>query len=130
MNPIVRRTAFWTPRIICILFALFLVIFSFDIFEEAHGFWDIVVGLLMHNIPTFALFITLYFAWRREWIGTVVFTGLGLLYVWWAWGRFPLVNYFIIAGPLFLLAIMFLLNWIYRAQIRPSALPAAAQSVS
>jgi hypothetical protein len=118
MHPIIKKTLFWTPRVICILFALFLVIFSFDVFEGAHGFWNIALGLLMHNLPTIALFITLYFAWRREWIGTVIFTGLGVFYIWQFWGRFPLSVYFLIAGPLFLLGILFLVNWIFRAQIR------------
>jgi hypothetical protein len=130
MHRIVKRAVFWTPRVICILFALFLVIFSFDVFEGNRGFWNIALGLLMHNLPTIGLFVTLYFAWRREWIGAVIFTGLGVLYIVWAWGRFDLSVYFLISGPLFLLGILFLLNWIYRAQIRPSAPPAPAPQIS
>ena len=120
MNRIVKKATFWTPRVICILFALFLVIFSFDVFEGAKGFWDLALALLIHNLPTIGLFIMLYFAWRREWIGTVVCTGLGVLYIVWGWGRFDLSVYFFIAGPLFLLGILFLVNWIYRAELRPS----------
>jgi len=120
MNRIVKKATFWTPRVICILFALFLVIFSFDVFEGSHGFWDLALALLIHNLPTIGLFITLYFAWRREWIGTIVFTALGILYIVWGWGRFALSVYFFIAGPLFLLGILFLVNWIYRAELRPS----------
>ena len=130
MNPIIRRTAFWTPRVICILFALFLVLFSFDVFEEGRSVGEMALGLLIHNIPTIALFITLYFAWRREWIGAVVFAGLGALYIVWAWGRFPFMTFALISGPLFLLALLFLLNWIYRAQIRPSAETAGATTIS
>jgi len=129
MHRIVKGATFWTPRVICILFALFLVIFSFDVFEEAHGFWNLALALLMHNLPTIGLFVTLYFAWRREWIGAVIFTGLGVLYIVWAWGRFPLMNYFLIAGPLFLLGILFLVNWIFRAQIRPSDQKTASPSI-
>ena len=120
MNRIVKNATFWTPRVICILFALFLVIFSFDVFGGNRSAWETALALLMHNLPTIGLFIMLYFAWRREWIGTVVCTGLGVLYIVWGWGRFDLSVYFFIAGPLFLLGILFLVNWIYRAELRPS----------
>jgi hypothetical protein len=119
MNRIVKKATFWTPRVICILFALFLVIFSFDVFGGGRSAWEIALALLMHNLPTIGLFIMLYFAWRREWIGTVVCTVLGILYIVWARGRFPFITYLLMVGPLFLLAILFLVNWIYRAELRP-----------
>ena len=129
MNRIVKKATFWTPRVICILFALFLVIFSFDVFEGAHGFWDIALGLLMHNLPTIGLFVTLYFTWRREWIAAIIFPAIGVAFDVAFWGKGPLLNYILLTGPLFLLGILFLVNWIYRAELRPDkqapALPAS-----
>ena len=57
----------------------------------------------------------------REWIGGVVFIFLALLYIVGMWGRFPLMTYVIISGPLALTGILFLLNWRYRKNLRVNA---------
>ncbi len=120
MNPPMKKSLYWTPRILLAAFALFIVIFSFDVFDETHGFWNIALALFMHNLPTLFLFLFLYVTWRREWIGAIIFPVLGILYIVWGWHRFVLSVYFIIAGPMFLLGILYLLNWIYRGQLRPT----------
>jgi len=33
------------------------------------------------------------------------------------WGQFPVVTYLIIAGPLFLIAVLFWLNWMNRKKL-------------
>ena len=43
---------------------------------------------------------------------------LALSYLGWGWGRFPWSVYVIVAGPPFLLSILFLLNWAYREQLQ------------
>ena len=131
MNLIVKKAAFWTPRILCILTALFLMIFSLDVFGEAKGFWNIALGLFMHNLPSLFMLGILIVVWRWEWVGAVIFTAMGILYIVMFWGRFHLSAYFLIAGPLFLLGILFFVNWIYRAQIRAVvARPAAKETVT
>ena len=131
MTPRIKKTLFWSPRILLGAFATFIIIFSFDVFGEAKGFKDLAIGLFMHNLPTLVLYAFLYFTWRLEWIGAIFFPLLGCIYIYWAWHRFPLSVYFIIAGPLFLVGILYLLNWIYRKELRPTApslpVPPAAQ---
>ena len=118
MNRSARNILFWTPRILCILFCMFLSIFALDVFGEGQEFWGTVLALLMNLVPVFLVAIVLAIAWRWEWVGAVLFTALALIYVIWFWGRFPLGVYFAIAGPLVLLGILFLLNWIYRQELR------------
>jgi hypothetical protein len=108
---------FWTPRILTILFALFLSIFALDVFGEGAGLWRTLLALFMHLIPTFLIIIFLVLAWRWEWIGAVVYIIFGFLYIFMAFGRFPLSVYFTISGPLFLVGILFLLNWIFRDKV-------------
>lgn len=38
MNPSIKQTLYWTPRILGILFVLFISIFAADVFEEHLGF--------------------------------------------------------------------------------------------
>jgi len=111
MNKPVKSILYWSPRILGILFSLFLVVFSFDVFGTGAGFWATAAGFLIHNIPTFFLLLVLWLTWRREWIGGVVFIMLGIAYILATIGRMPLVAYFAISGPLFLIGILFLLNW-------------------
>ena len=118
MNASVKRVLFWTPRILCILFAIFLSVFALDVFSEGYGFWQTIGALLLHLVPTFIVVIALLIGWRWEWVGAALFGAFAVCYVVWTWGRFPLVTYLSISGPLALVGVLFLLNWIYRAQLR------------
>jgi len=113
-----RKLIFWAPRVLCILFALFLSIFALDVFGEGNSVGETIIALFMHLIPVYIVIAALVLAWRWEWIGAVLFTGLGVLYIVMAWGRFPLSVYVVISGPAFLLGALFLANWVYRADLR------------
>ena len=114
MTTTTRRVLFWTPRVLGILYAVFLSLFALDVFDAGYGFWQAIAALLIHLIPVYIVIAALVLAWRWEWLGAIGFSALAIFYVAWAWGRFPLVAYLSISGPLFLIAILFLLNWVYR----------------
>ena len=118
MNRNIKRALFWTPRILCILFAMFLSLFALDVFSEGYGFWKTILALLIHLVPVYIVVIVLVIAWRWEWVGTILFIVLGLFYIVLFWGRFPLVTYVVMSGPLFLVGVLFMFNWIHRAQLR------------
>jgi hypothetical protein len=100
---------------------VFISTFALDVFGGGHGFWKTILALLMHLIPTGIILVMLAISWRREWVGGIVFTALGVLYLVWSWGRFPLSVYLVIAGPLFLVGVLFLFNWFYRRELRASS---------
>lgn len=119
MEKKVSRFVYWTPRILSIIFIIFLSLFSLDVFEEKSGFWGTALGLFMHNIPVFVLLVVLLISWKREIVGGVVFILAGLLYI-----ALLLINIFKnpsdwymlfwalqISGPAFLIGILFLINW-------------------
>ena len=72
MNTRIKQVLFWTPRVLCILFALFLCMFSLDVFEEGLGFWGTSLALMVHLIPVYIVIIALVIAWRWEWIGAML----------------------------------------------------------
>ena len=118
MRPGARHWLFWSPRALCILFAVFISMFALDVFGEGQGFWQTTIALLFHLIPTALIVVALALAWRWEWLGAVLFFLLALGYVAmvglcrpWSWYAF-------ISGPLLLVAVLFLLNWIYRKELR------------
>jgi len=87
MTTTTRRVLFWTPRVLCILYAVFLSLFALDVFDAGYGFWQAIAALLIHLIPVYIVIAVLVLAWHLS-----------------------------ISGPLFLIAILFLLNWLYRKQ--------------
>ena len=111
----INKFLYWTPRILSILFLLFLAMFSLDIFDAGYDFWGTVLGLFMHNLPVLALLIVLIISWKYEIVGGIVFILAGLLYIVISINR---VEWYIaliwslnIAGPAFLIGILFLVNW-------------------
>lgn len=110
------------PRALGIGFALFLSVFALDVFETPAGFVDTAVALLIHLIPTFVLLLTVAVAWRREWIGALVFGALGVAYVVFVRG-FPVATYVVIAGPPLAIAALHAAAW--RQRRAPRAATAA-----
>lgn len=68
----------WLPRIICIIAILFISLFALDAFNPDLSLWQQIVGFMMHLIPSFVLTLLLVLAWKRELIGGIIFTIIGL----------------------------------------------------
>ncbi len=114
------KILYWTPRVLSILFICFLALFSLDVFEPGMSAGEIMLGLLIHNIPSIIMVVLLVIAWKKEIVGAVGYFGAGLLYI--GIVIFNIVNSglqwylsiswsLIIAGPLFIIGILFLINW-------------------
>ncbi len=118
MNENTKKMLFWTPRILCILFAMFLSLFALDAFSENSSIWESILGFLIHLLPVYIVLIVLAIAWRWEWVGAVLFIGMAFFYLVSTWGRFHWSAYATISGTAALVGILFLVNWKYRAELR------------
>lgn len=106
------RLVVWMPRLLGIGFALFLAMFALDALgDDAPTSFDKAVALLIHLIPAGLVALMVVVAWRRELIGAAASAAFGVAYIVLAWGRFPLSVYAVIAGPLFLTALLFVASW-------------------
>lgn len=114
-----NKALFWTPRILTIAFILFLGLFALDVFEGEESLIKKLGGFIIHLIPNFVLILILIVAWKHEWVGTIAFVVAGIVYIFMFWGKFPVATYLIISGPLFLIGIMFWLNWMDRKKTSP-----------
>ena len=119
------RILFWAPRVLGILFALFISIFALDVFGQGYGFWGTIVALFMHLIPVYILLLALAISWRWEWAGVLLFAGFSIWYLATSWGPYPLgfilAGAWPIAGPPLLVALLFLLNWLYKPKLYAAA---------
>ncbi|MEA4814148.1 MAG: hypothetical protein VB112_04515 [Oscillospiraceae bacterium] len=120
-----EKILYWAPRILSILFICFLTLFSLDVFEPEMSAGEIALGLFMHNIPSIIMIILLVISWRKEIVGAVSYFCAGFLYI--GFLIFGAVNSglqwylviswsIIIAGPAFIIGVLFLINWRKRKQ--------------
>lgn len=115
-----KQFLMWAPRILGIGLVLFLSIFALDAFAEGYSLAERFHRLLMHLLPALTLLVAVVFAWRWQWIGTLLFGGFSIWYLTFAWGIFPLSVYLIIVGPAILIAGLYLINWLdsYKTQFQ------------
>ena len=111
MKGSLKRVLTWTPRVLAILFALFISLFALDVFGEGYTFWETLWALLMHLVPTFLVLIALTIAWRWAWLGGILFLALGAGYLVLMGGEVDWIAVLLIAGPLWLVGVLFLVSW-------------------
>lgn len=111
-----NRILYWSPRVLAILFIIFMALMSLDVITPEASIWEIIGGMFMHNIPTMVMIVVLIAAWKHEIVGGIVFILAGVAYViltatsgqpWYIVLSWSLT----IAGPAFLIGILFLVNW-------------------
>ena len=121
MKQRVSAFVYWAPRVLSIMFIAFLALFSLDVITPESSLKEIIVGLIMHNIPVFIMIIVLVIAWKHEIVGAIAFLLAGLIYVVFTtrsgldW-RIALSWSMTIAGPAFLIGGLFLVNWLRKRQ--------------
>ena len=123
MTEFSRRALFWAPRALSIAFIVFLSLFALDVFGQGYGFWKTLLALTRHLIPSFVLIVALVLAWRWEWIGATLFAAAGVLHAILMWQRpYPtamkLAQILPMEGIVFVIAALWLANWIKRGELR------------
>ena len=106
MNSNTKRWLYWLPRVLSILFALFISLLALDVFGEGYNFWETLVALFMHLIPTFILVAVLAIAWRWERVGAALFLALAIIYLVLTDGRMLTIPI-----PLIIVSLLFLVSW-------------------
>lgn len=113
-----KKFLYWTPRVLSILFAIFISIFALDVFDGGYGFPGVLVALFMHMIPTFLVIAIIIIAWKKPIWGGALFIGLAIAYTVMVGSRGHLSMSFILSGPLLLIGLLFLAPEFYRVITR------------
>jgi len=69
----------WLPRVLVILLAVFFALMSLDVFAEDYHWYEMIVALFMHNVPTLLILGALWVSWIRPGIGGWMFVLLAML---------------------------------------------------
>jgi hypothetical protein len=73
----------WIPRVLLILVALFMGLFSIDVFSMKAPFLRLMEGFLIHNIPSIVVLLVLFLIWKRPFMGGIIFTALTVVFSIW-----------------------------------------------
>jgi hypothetical protein len=122
-----KKGLFWTPRILSIIFVLFLSLMSLDVFESAQGFWQTTGALFLHLLPALILLAVVIISWKREIVGGVAFLVAGLAYIVFLlfspfeWDKIMWAAQ--ISGVSFLTGVLFFVGW--RKKKRQATVPSS-----
>jgi hypothetical protein len=105
-----NKTLHWAPRIIAIIYIVFLSLFAMDVFGEGYSFLETIVALFMHLIPTLLLTAITVLAWKKEKIGGIAFIALGIIFTIFFSTHREIMAFLLISLPVLTIGILFLLN--------------------
>ena len=111
------RFLFWAPRILAIFHALWMSAIAIFLLK---GFpmLQTMSTVLRVIIPPAIIVVFIVISWRRDLVGAVAFAAAALFYAFKVGRSLDWMSMF--AGPLFLIAVLFLANWLHRRKLRSS----------
>lgn len=101
---------YWLPRVLAIVFVVFLALFALDVFIPGETFWYYAGGLFMHLVPNFVLLGLLGIAWKYEKIGGLLFLLAGIMSVFFFKTYEMLPNFLLVSFPVLFIGSLFLLH--------------------
>ena len=72
---------YWAPRVLGVVFILFISLFALDVFGNGYGFWKTIAAFIIHLAPAYVMLVILYLAWRWELLGGLIYLFLALYYL-------------------------------------------------
>lgn len=109
MTAALNSAIYWAPRALGVVYVCFLSLFALDVFEAGQPLGAILVGLAMHLVPSALVLLVVIVAWKHELLGAMMLAGAGLYYA--VEARDHPTWILVVAGPVFLLAALFVVSW-------------------
>ncbi|MEW5871289.1 MAG: hypothetical protein AB1894_18600 [Chloroflexota bacterium] len=125
VNPRLAKVVRWAPRVAAILIIFFISLFSLDVFEMQASPLELLVGFLIHNIPSIVMIVLLVAAWRHPAVGFVAFLVVGVLFaILFVRDISALPNLLLFVLPILLVAGLFYIDWKWLAPQPPAQVDA------
>lgn len=109
----IKSTLYWIPRILGLIFALFISLFSLDVFSIPRPLSEQLVALLIHLIPTAVILVVLLIANRFGLFGGLLFLLIGAAYIYQTWGYGWGIS-LTFGGVPILIGILFILDGVFK----------------
>ena len=112
VSPRLAKIIHWAPRVAALLIIFFIGLFSLDVFGTGAPPLEVLVGFLMHNLPSIAMLVLLIFAWKRPVVGFVAFLIAAAAFsVFFVRDIYALPNLVLFVLPILLIASLFYADW-------------------
>ena len=115
VSPRLAKIIHWAPRVAALLIIFFIALFSLDVFGTGAPPLEVLVGFLMHNLPSIFMLVLLIFALKRPVVGFVAFLLAGAAFaVFFVRSIYALPNLVLFVLPILLIASLFYadLQWL------------------
>lgn len=119
------KTIHWAPRIAALVISFFVSLFSLDVFGMEGTPLELLLGFIMHSIPSIFMILMLVIAWRRPVVGAVAFFLGGLIFFRFVVMGGGLGHFLLFSGPLLLIAALFYTDYRWNKPLPPTPQGAA-----
>jgi hypothetical protein len=92
-----------------IFYALALLVFAADVFIKEQSITQTVFDLLLHLLPTGVVLLFVFVGYKKPLIGAAICLVSGLIYVITGWSNMHWTAHVIIAGPLLVLSMLYIM---------------------
>lgn len=110
MTPSAERFLRWAPRLLCLVFAVFVGMFALDAFEPGRGFGENLIHFAIHLIPTYVILGLLIVGWRWPKVAGALFIVGGFWYSLRSGVRPHLSWIVVVSGPAWVTGALFLMS--------------------
>lgn len=111
----------WIPRVLTIVFIIFLSLFALDVFSGEAPFIKKLGGSFIHLIPSFTLVIILVISWKKPVIGGSLFILFSIVFILVFRTYRSLPTLLFLASPMALVGILFVIFTRKKTQARDVA---------
>ena len=98
----------WIPRVLAIIFIVFISLFALDAFSGDASFIKKLGGFLRHLIPTLILVLTLLISWKKPLLGGSIFILLSIAFAFFFKTNRSLLTFLAVTFPVALVGILFI----------------------
>jgi len=98
----------WIPRVLALVFIVFLLLFGLDVFSENAPFMKKLGGFFMHSIPSIILLLILFISWKKPLIGGTLFILFSIAFTLYFRTYGSLSTFLLLTFPVLLVGILFI----------------------
>jgi len=98
----------WIPRVLAMIFIVFLSLFALDAFSGDALFIKKLAGFFVQLIPSFILALTLLISWKKPLIGGSIFILLSIAFAFFFRTHRTVPTFLLITFPVALVGILFI----------------------
>lgn len=114
-----KKLLLWSPRVLSILFIMFLSLFAFDVFSGDATLIEKIGGFLIHLIPSYLLIFILLISWKKPLVGGVMFLILSIVFTLYFKTYTAVLNFLIVSFPVAIIGGLFILSHVLSGKNQP-----------